>query len=330
MENKVSIVVAIYKSEPFIEKLLLSIINQTYKNLEILLIDDGSPDNSGKICDLYASMDNRIKVFHIDNHGACYARNFGISKASGDFLVIVDGDDWLSLDYVEYLLNIINITGSDMALSDKIFTTRDQVQTINDHIEERTPEEGICKIIYPHMEIGPWNKIYKMDLIKKNNINFDVPWSGEGLYFASMAAGYSNKIGVGHRKVYNYRLNNMNSGLTKYNVEMATNALWNIKNIKNKLPIRTKNVLRACDWHIWKNNFFVIYLVVATGEYKKYKNVYNECRRFLAFHTLSIALHSKISFKKKLGMIYTAVFPKYRAKKSLKKKEEALKKDIMK
>ena len=84
--DKISVIVPVYNVEPYIRKALDSIINQTYKNLEIILVDDGSPDNCGKICDEYALKDNRIKVLHIKNSGPAVARNAGIDIATGDFI----------------------------------------------------------------------------------------------------------------------------------------------------------------------------------------------------------------------------------------------------
>lgn len=251
--KKVSLIVAIYKSEKFLDKLINSMINQTYHNLEIILVDDGSPDNSGKICDTFSKKDSRIKVIHKKNGGTCEARNVGLEVSTGDYLMIIDGDDWLSLDCVEYMMKLVNETHSDMAFSDKIFTTRDQVQEKNDKIETWSSEKATAAIIYPYMKLGPWNKIYSSKLIKENGISFSVPWFGEGLYFASTASQYANHVGVGHRKVYNYRLNNENSGLSNYNVKNGQNALKNIYTIKEQLHINTKIVRNAVNWHIWKN-----------------------------------------------------------------------------
>ena len=78
-EYKVSLIVAVYNSAPFLDKLITSIVNQTYRNIEIILVDDGSPDNSGEICDTYASKDDRISVIHKKNGGTCEARNYGLS-----------------------------------------------------------------------------------------------------------------------------------------------------------------------------------------------------------------------------------------------------------
>ena len=328
-EHKVSIVVAIYNSEKFLDKLINSLINQTYSNLEIILVDDGSPDKSGEICDKYAKLDERIIVVHKKNGGTCDARNRGIELATGEYLMIVDGDDWLSLDCVEYLLGIAIDTESDMAFSDKIFTTRDQIQNQDDQIEIWTSEEATAKIIYPHMEIGPWNKIYKLDMIRKNNISFSVPWSGEGLYFASMAAQCSNHVGVGHRKVYNYRLNNSASGLTKFNVLMGINALSNIKYIGDHLIINTDRIKKAVNWHIWKNYNFLLMLIIATQKYKEYKKEYKECLKNIRLMFPKVFIESEIRFNYKIKMIFSFLFPRCSAKRKIKKNRKSLLNDNM-
>ena len=93
----ISVIVPIYKVENYLKKCLDSIVNQTYKNLEIILIDDGSPDNCGKICDEYAKKDERIKVIHKENEGVSIARNAGLKIASGDYIAFVDVDESLSI-----------------------------------------------------------------------------------------------------------------------------------------------------------------------------------------------------------------------------------------
>ena len=333
MDCKVSIIVAIYKSEKFLDKLILSLVNQTYSNIEIILVDDGSPDNSGAICDKYAANDDRIRVIHKKNGGACEARNVGMDAATGDYIVIVDGDDWLELDYVEYMMRIIKETASDMALSDKIFTTRDRVQTKNDKIEIWSAETAACAIIYPYMAIGPWSKIYSTKLLRDNNITFCTKWSGEGLYFASTAAQYANHVGVGHRKVYNYRLNNANSGLTHYSLQMATNAFENIRLIKERLHLNTKRLRNACDLHIWKNYFFILRMILATNSVEENKELYNDCIKNIRHRFFSVFIKSEWALgggvRGKLSMLKLALFPVSVAKRTLEKAAKALAKDTM-
>ncbi|WP_296875416.1 glycosyltransferase family 2 protein [Thomasclavelia sp.] len=298
--DKISIIVAIYKSERFLDKCITSICNQTYKNLEIILIDDGSPDKSAEICDKYAAKDDRIIVIHKENGGTCSARNAGLKIASGEYIVIVDGDDWLSLDFVEYMVKIIKTTGAEMAMTDNIFTTRDRVQINKDSIKKITSEEAVASLLYPYIIIGPWNKMYKTSLLKNNNIDFSVPWSGEGLYFIVTAAQNSNYVGLGHKKVYNYRLNNTESGLTNYNVQMGINALSNIKTIKKELKIKSATVMNAVNWHIWKNYYFILLLITATNSKKRFYSLYRECKKqnrmlfFPSIHNANLKKQQKL------------------------------------
>ena len=105
--DKISIIIPVYNVEPYIKKCLDSIINQTHTNLEILCINDGSTDSSGKICDEYAMKDNRIKVFHQHNQGVSAARNVGLNNFTGDYIGFVDSDDWIEPDMYETLYNLV-------------------------------------------------------------------------------------------------------------------------------------------------------------------------------------------------------------------------------
>ncbi len=112
----ISVIVPVYKVEEYLCECLDSIINQTYKNLEIILVDDGSPDNCGKICDDYALKDSRIKVIHQQNGGLSAARNAGLDIATGDYIGFVDSDDYIDLNMYEELCNSIKTNDADIAV----------------------------------------------------------------------------------------------------------------------------------------------------------------------------------------------------------------------
>ena len=107
MNELVSIIVPVYNVEKYIKKCVDSLITQTYSNLEIILVNDGSPDNSGKICDEYAQSDSRIKVIHKANGGLSDARNTGIDIAEGQYIFFLDSDDWIDCQCIEKLHNLI-------------------------------------------------------------------------------------------------------------------------------------------------------------------------------------------------------------------------------
>ena len=107
MKNKISVIVPIYKVEQYLNRCVESIVNQTYKNLEIILVDDGSPDLCPKICDEWAEKDSRIVVIHKENSGLSDARNAGLKVATGGYVAFVDSDDIINPFYVEYLYKAI-------------------------------------------------------------------------------------------------------------------------------------------------------------------------------------------------------------------------------
>ncbi len=117
-DKTVSIIVPIYNVEKYLEKCLDSLLSQTYKNLEILLIDDGSPDNSPRICDEYAKKDSRIRVVHQKNSGASKARENGLKMARGEYISFVDPDDWLELSAMEELTDAAGKFGADIVIFD--------------------------------------------------------------------------------------------------------------------------------------------------------------------------------------------------------------------
>ena len=312
--KKVSIIVPLYKSAEYMRKLVDSALNQTYKNIELILVDDGSPDDSGKIADEYAAKDSRVKSFHKKNGGCCDARNFGLSKVTGEYIMLADGDDWLELDCVDYLVRLAEDNKCQMAMSDCIFTTSDRQQNAKDNVRIWTPERATCAILYVETPVGPWNKLYTTHVIRDNNIDFSVPWFGEGLYFSVTNAQYSNSVAVGHKKVYNYRLNNIQSGTTERKVPHAVNSLWNIRNIKNKLHIKTAATINACNWHIHRNCFNLLWYIIGSGIEDEYKDLYTKTRKELLNTTPSVLIHSKVSIFNRFLIIATALMPRTMAR----------------
>lgn len=122
MGNLVSIIVPIYNVVQYLDRCLNSLVRQTHSNIEILLIDDGSTDGSGELCDLWQSQDPRVRAFHKPNGGLSDARNHGLERASGDYVCFVDSDDWYDLRFVEVLLGALLDTDSDLAECDHVCT----------------------------------------------------------------------------------------------------------------------------------------------------------------------------------------------------------------
>lgn len=327
-EAKVTVIVGIYNSAKFLRQCLKSIENQTWSNLEVLLMDDGSTDESGLICDEFAERDNRFIAVHKENTGVCDSRNQGLEKATGQFVCFMDGDDWFSEDFVEYMMSLINKTNSEMALSDKIFTTRDRSQTIGDNIEIWSASKMICKLIYPGIKMGPWNKIYSMKMLRENHIHFPEHWFGETLHFASLAAYYSGKVATGHRKVYNYRLNNTDSGTTQYNVQYRLLSLDNGENLRKEVFANNPAIKDAIEWRIYVDYFSLLMNIIGSNNQEKYNLEYNNAKRYLKNNFRTVFAKSKVNIKQKLGLIGIGLFSEITASILIAEKNRALQKDI--
>ena len=206
--KKVSVIIPVYKAEYFLDKCVNSIINQTYENLEIILVDDGSPDNSPKMCDEWAQKDKRIKVIHKENGGASSARNKGLEDCTGDYIYFCDSDDFIEINCIEKLVdkikdNDVVIMGYNKVNGDKI-----TAKVYNDKLSQN---EFISEIIH-EWDFGLlWNKLYKKEFIKsKFNEKFKIR---EDLLFNSEYFKNVKKIGLINEPLYNY-IDNPNS-LTK-------------------------------------------------------------------------------------------------------------------
>ena len=116
MMEKISVIVPVYMSELYLEKCLDSIVQQTYQNLEIILINDGSTDGSAAICQRYQNQDERVKVYHKRNGGVSSSRNRALEVVTGDYIVFVDNDDWLELDHIQNLYDLLKKTDADIAI----------------------------------------------------------------------------------------------------------------------------------------------------------------------------------------------------------------------
>ena len=307
---KVSIIVAIYNIEQYIEECIESIINQDYKNLEIILVDDCSKDKSGKICDYYSNKDKRIKVIHhTTNMRHSAVRNDGLDAATGDFVVFVDGDDWLAQDFVSYMLNVIISTESDMAINLVNFTSRDLQQVEKDKIEVWSAEKATAELLFPHVTVGCWNKIYKRDFIEKNKLRFRTYlFTAEGDRFINEASQRANKVGVGNRKVYYYRLNNVNSATTKYDIRQSQGAIFAFEEIENELIIKTPYVLNALNQHKWLNYLWNIRQIKALHLEKEYRDEYNKSIKYIRRNFISVS-SGEINKNKKIKYIIYGLFP---------------------
>ena len=202
----ISVIVPIYNVENYLERCVESIIHQTYKNLEIILVDDGSPDNCPQMCDEWAKKDNRIKVIHKENGGLSDARNAGTMIASGELVAYIDSDDWIESKMFEDMYNRMQKDGSDIVASGVNWVEEDgslirvessEIDCVLDRTESMTELLGDRKF-KQHV----WNKLYKFKLIK--NIPFEKGKYHEDVFWSYQVVGSADRVSVMTKSYYNY------------------------------------------------------------------------------------------------------------------------------
>lgn len=190
---KVSVIVPVYNVENYLEKCLESLAHQTLKDIEIIVVNDGSPDNSQEIIDKYAKKYPTIKSFIKDNGGVSDARNFGIKKAQGKYLAFVDGDDYVAYDMYEKMYQKAESGNFDIVVCDLNYVYEDdRIMEVSSKIEHDTTD---IKKTYINMYPCVWNKIYKKSLFK-NNIEFKKGVWFEDVDFLYKIFPYVKTIGV--------------------------------------------------------------------------------------------------------------------------------------
>lgn len=171
MENPlISIIIPVYKTEKYLDRCVESVVNQTYKNLEIILVDDGSPDNCPTMCDAWAEKDGRIKVIHKDNDGLSNARNSGIEICTGDYVMFTDSDDYIEPDMVEFLLNLAIENDADVSRCG-YYQNRDGQETTefsDFSVKIYDKDKAIIDLAVSGFGGTAWNKLYKRDIIKSH------------------------------------------------------------------------------------------------------------------------------------------------------------------
>lgn len=204
--NKVSIIIPVYNTEQYINKCIQSIMNQTYENIEIIVINDGSTDNSlNKILEL-SEMDNRIIIINSANKGVSNARNLGLEKSTGKYITFIDSDDWIEKEYVEKL--VVNLEQTECDLSICYFDNEDNYYNViekNKYLIDNKQKMYSELLKNPYLSGFLWNKVFKSEIIKNNNLKFDTDIHiNEDLLFVCEYLEYCSKIIVDETVLYHY------------------------------------------------------------------------------------------------------------------------------
>lgn len=262
---KVSIIIPVYNVEKYLEQCLKSVINQTYSNIEILLIDDGSPDSSPTICDSYAQKDNRIRVIHQENAGVSVARNKGLDLATGEYVYFLDADDWIEENAIEVMVSALKEEALDCLGFGfvKEFDNISQIQK-NEIWETTTYKEERYDVVY-HRSIGfvnadmhhfhtmnafavIWSKLYKKSIIDAHGIRFpDIKQLGsfeDGLFNIHFFR-HAKNFKFLDASLYHYRKNNLQSIASNYKTCFYEKQKLQMACIRELIGDSDKNALEA-------------------------------------------------------------------------------------
>ena len=296
----VTVIVPVYKVEPYLRRCLDSIVNQTYRNLEIILIDDGSPDNCGVICDEYAEIDKRIKVIHKKNGGLSSARNVGLDVFKGEYVSFVDSDDVVSLDMIEYLYDLLSDNNAEISvcLHEIVRDNHRWISFKNVNNQTVTPKECIKKLLYNDgVDTSAWAKLYKASLF--NNVRYP-----QGKLFEDIATTYklffnANRIALGNEAKYSYILRNssiVGSSFNEKKLDLLEMTDEMGRNVLNVYPDLSKAVLRRRVYA----RFSTLNQLARYVDRKKEKNC---IIKFIKDNTREILLNNEVCLKDKVASI---------------------------
>ncbi len=281
----ISIIIPVYKVEKYLEKCIQSVINQTYENLQIILVDDGSPDNCGKICDEYAQKDHRIEVIHKSNGGLSDARNKGLEMAKGEYIGFVDSDDYIEADMYEVLYNLLKQYNADVSICNFYTVSQGKISIKNadNGINEYNRIEILKEILLDkNIQSYAWNKLYKKELF--DEIKYPIGKKYEDIGTTFYLLEKCNKVVVTGKSEY-YYINRQDSIVNNVTESTITDYIEliiqrydyieeNIKELSSYNKDYLKRILKTAEKDIKSLN--------EVGDYtkKKYEELYNKVQKF--------------------------------------------------
>lgn len=265
----ISVIVPVYNTVNFIDACLTSIINQSYRNIEIIIVDDGSTDGSGKKCDDFAVIDKRIKVFHIINGGVSKARNYALERASGDYIYFCDSDDLLYEDCLETLIKNMN-DSIDCSIGGYIITdTTGKAITDNKNYKESyiSIEDTLVDFYNPMYKTFNgyiWNRLFKRSIILENNIRFkeNIYIKEDGLFLVEYLCKCKKKTFYTTKPVYKYiqhsssAMHTCLNTVNKKSLSRLEGTIFCYKAIKSSPYKKAESYARSQIVHIARHLFY--------------------------------------------------------------------------
>ena len=304
----ISIIVPIYKVESFLEKCIESLIKQSYENIEIILVDDGSPDKCGSIIDYYKNIDNRIIAIHKRNEGVSAARNAGLIESNGDYIMFVDGDDYVEPDYVEYFFSLIQDSCCEMAVGSEMFYNKNisQVDVVKEEVVDST--EIVKRIYLGYIGVAVWNKIYRKSLLDQYALTFNSEiWYAEGMLFNVTYLQYVEKVAVGNKRVY-HAVENDNSATRLFSLDSQYCGLRSMEMQKEIWRRDDCDIKMAWEYHYRQYAESILRGLLDSELYFENKKLFRRCIHILKSN-IRIPIQANIGLYRKNEAICKAIDP---------------------
>lgn len=300
--EKISVIIPVYNVKKYLKRCLDSVINQTYKNIEIILVNDGSTDNSLKICEDYQKKDKRIIIINQKNSGLSAARNKGLDIAKGKYICFIDSDDYVTCDYVFYLYKLIKKDNFDFsACSTKLIINNIYTDNYDEEIiYELDPKEALKLLLDNNNKItlSAWGKLYKKEIFK--NIKYPVGKIYEDIETTGNIILNSKKIIYSTAPKYNYCIRNDSISNKKYNIN-------DLDRITNSKDLREKIIKKYPDLKIYTDYFYLNNLIAICNK-QLFSNIYIsdqiiDAKREIKNNIITILFNKTYLFIKKIQFI---------------------------
>lgn len=304
----ISVIVPVYKAEKYLHRCVDSILAQTFTNFELILVDDGSPDNSGAICDEYAKKDDRIKVFHKENSGVASARQFGIDNAYGEYTIHADPDDWAEPGMLEELYKKAKETDADMVICDFYVDTLRESLYRSQKVSAETSQEVLDDLLFHRLHGSLCNKLIKLACYTDFNIRFiDKLNYCEDYLVCVKVLMHNIKIAYLDKAFYHYdQIVNNDSITRKFSTKTLEQLKMFVANLEKLIPeneeIIISNKLRikfSVFEYYMPNEFKSLYTEVDKHVWKFKTSIVNRALLFLATKGLFRIAHKLYYLKAK-------------------------------
>lgn len=306
----ISVILPIYNIEAYLDKCMESVRNQTYSNLEIIMVDDGSTDSCGEVCDRYAGIDERIVVFHKKNGGLSDARNYGIERARGEYITCIDPDDFVDSDYAAYLYGLIVRHGTRMSICQhRVYYDNGSIRENGRQGDELIPTERCLERMLYHdvIDTSAWAKLYHRSLFEQVRYPKGKIFEDIGTTYALMMQ--CDAIAVGYESKYSYIFHNnsiVNGAFKPAKLDLLEMTDKMASDVGRRYPALGQAILRR---RVYSRISTLNQMLNAAG----YEEARGAILSFIKENRRSILRDSKAPKRDKLALILLSVsYPLYR------------------